>query len=67
MPDQYHVFVKPIEYGAVIKLCTILGESQYLQENMWEYFKLVDLCQTMILGSMEDEIMFNELSFLKSK
>ena len=31
MSDQYHVLVKPIEYGAVIKLWTILSESQYLQ------------------------------------
>jgi len=34
---------------------------------MSEYFKLVDLCQTMILGSVEDERMFSALSFLKSK
>ena len=58
---------KPIEYSAVIKLWTILGESQFLQENMSEYFKLVDLCQTMPLGSVEDERMFSALSFLKSK
>ena len=32
-----------------------------------EYFKLVDLCQTMILGSVEDERMFSALTFLKSK
>ena len=54
MSNQYHVLEKPIEYGAIIKLWTILGESQFLQENMSEYFKLVDLCQTMILGSVED-------------
>ena len=30
-------------------------------------FKLVDLCQTMILGSMEDERIFSAMSFLKSK
>ena len=34
---------------------------------MSEYFKLVDLCQTMILGSVEDERIFSALSFLKSK
>ena len=65
--DQYCVLEKPIEYGAVIKLWTNLGESQFLQENMSEYFKLVDLCQTMILGSVEDKRMFSALSFLKSK
>ena len=67
MSNQYHVLVKPIEYGAVIKLWTILDESQFLQENMSEYFKLVDLCQTMIFGLVEDERMFSALSFLNSK
>ena len=64
MSDQYLVSVKPIEYGAVIKLWTILGECHFLQENMSEYFKLVNLCQTIILGSMEVERMFSALSFL---
>jgi hypothetical protein len=45
----------------------ILGAIQYLQENILGYFKLADLCQTMILGSMEDARMFNALSFFKSK
>ena len=30
MLGQYHVLAKPIDYGTVIKLWTILGESQYL-------------------------------------
>ena len=34
---------------------------------MSEYIKLYELCQTMILGSVEDERVFNALSFLKSK
>ena len=34
MSDQYLVLVKPIKYGAVIKLWTILGGSKFLQENM---------------------------------
>ena len=34
---------------------------------MSEYFKLAVLCQTMILGSMENERMFSALPFLKSK
>ena len=67
MSDQYLVLAKPIEYGAIIKLWTISHESQFLQENMSKYFKLVDLCQTMILGSVEDERMFSALSFFKSK
>ena len=38
-----------------------------LRERMSEYFKLANLCQTMILGSMEDERMFSALAFLNSK
>jgi hypothetical protein len=34
---------------------------------MSEYLKLTDLCQTMILGSVEDERMFSALTLLKSK
>ena len=42
MLDQYLHFPKPIEYGTVIKLWASLGGIQFLQENMSEYFKLVD-------------------------
>jgi hypothetical protein len=67
MLAQYCGLEKPVEYGAITRLWTKLGESQYLQENMSEYFKLAYLCQTMILGSMEDERIFSSLLFLKSK
>ena len=66
MWNQYHVLDNPKECGAITRLWTTLGGSQYLQENISEYFKLVDLCQTMILGSVEDERMFSALPFLKS-
>jgi len=57
------------ENGAKTRLWTTLSASasQYLQENISKYFKLKDLCQTMILGSLEDERIFSALSFLKSK
>ena len=55
------------EYGAITRLWTKLSGSEILRQRMSEYFKLVDLCQTMILGSVEDERMFSALSFLKSK
>jgi hypothetical protein len=67
MWNQFRALENPLEYGAITRLWTILGASQYLQENISEYFKLADLCQTMILGSVEDERMFSALSFLKSK
>lgn len=67
MWEQFTKLDNPLECGAITRLWTILGASQYLQENISKYFKLADLCQTMILGSMEDERMFSALSFLKSK
>ena len=67
MWKQLCVLENPLEYGAIKRLWTILGASQYLQENIFEYFKLVDFCQTMILGSVEDERMFSALSFFEVK
>ena len=55
------------EYGAFTRLWTKLGGGEILWKRMSEYFKLVDLCQTMILGLVEDERMFSALTFLKSK
>ena len=55
------------EYGAITRLWTKLSGSEKLREKMSEYFKLANLCQTMILGLVEDESMFIALSFLKSK
>lgn len=67
MWKQYPFLENPNENGAITRLWNTLSASQYLQENISEYFKLADLCQTMILGSVEDERMFNALSFLNSK
>lgn len=50
--------------GARIILGTALSVFPYLQENTLEYFKLGYLCQTMILGSMEDERMFSAILLL---
>ena len=55
------------EYGAITRLWTKISGRKILQQIMSEYFKLADLCQTMILGSVEDERMFSALTFLKSK
>lgn len=67
MSKQFHVLDNPLEYGVITRLWTILGTRQYLHENILEYFKLENLCQTIIMGSVEDERMFSSLSFLKSK
>ena len=57
----------PHEEGSTTKLWTELKQSTLLSEEISEYFKLADLCQTMILGSVEDERVFSALGFLKSK
>ena len=57
----------PNEEGAVIKLWKNLGERNQLRESIPKYFKLTDLCLTMILGLVEDERVFSALGFLKSK
>lgn len=67
MWEQFSKLDNALEYGAITKLWTTLSGSEFLLQNMSEYFKLVDLCQTMILGSVEDERMFSALTFLKSK
>ena len=67
MWEQFFEMDNPLEYGAITRLWTKISGSEILQQTMLEYFKLTDLCQTMILGSVEDDRMFSALSFLKSK
>ena len=67
MREQYVVMENPNEEGAVIKIWKNLGERNQLREAIPEYFKLTNLCLTMILGSVEDERVFSTLGFLKSK
>ena len=57
----------PNEEGAVTKLWKTFGERNHVRESILEYFKLTDLCLTMILGLVEDERFFSTLGFLKSK
>jgi hypothetical protein len=37
-----------------------------LRDSISEYFKLTELCLTMILGLVEDERVFSALGFIKS-
>lgn len=57
----------PREEGSVTRLWKYIVENATLHVSMLEYLKLVDLCLTMILGSVEDERVFSALGFLKSK
>ena len=64
---KFYGLDNPLEYGAITRLWTKLSGSEILGQIMSKYFKLADLCQTMILGSVEDKRMFSAFSFLKSK
>ena len=65
--EQCDLIRNPREEGLVTKLWKKLAESEVLWESISKYFKLAELCLTMILGSMEDERVFSALGFLKSK
>lgn len=56
---QFPMLENPLEYGAITRLWTKFSGSIVLLQTMSEYFKLADLCQTMILGLVEDERMFS--------
>ncbi|MBO1695001.1 hypothetical protein, partial [Bacteroides uniformis] len=49
MWKKYPFLENPNENDAITRLWNTLSAIQYLQENISEYFKLADLCQTMIL------------------
>ena len=59
-------FENPFNPGAITRLWKRISQSEVLRTSISEYFKLSDLCQTMILGSVEDERVFSALGFLKS-
>ena len=66
MWEKFSLLDNQLEYCAITRLWTKLSGSEIKQQRMSGYSKLVDLCQTMILGSAEDERSFSALTFLKS-
>ena len=54
MMEQFGKLENPLSNGSITRLWTKLDRIDTLKEHMSEYFKLVDLCQTIILGSIED-------------
>ncbi|KAH7428771.1 hypothetical protein KP509_09G016700 [Ceratopteris richardii] len=64
---QQFDFVKdPSNSGAMTKLWKKLDISPFLKESMSEYFKVANLCLTMILGSVEDERLWSSLTFIRN-
>ena len=66
MREEYDLMENPNEEGVITKLWKNLGQRNLLRESIPEYFKLANLCLTMILGSVEDERVVSTLGFLKS-
>ena len=55
MKHQMENFENPFDPGAITRFWKRISQSEVLRTSISEYFKLADLCQTMILGSVEDE------------
>lgn len=67
MKQQLVNLENPFEPGSITRLWKRIDQSEALHIVIPEYLKLVYLCQTMILGSVEDERVFSALGILKSK
>ena len=63
MMEQFGKLEDPLSNGSITRLWTKLDRSDTLKEHLSQYFKLVDLCQTMILGSIDDERIFSLVFF----
>jgi hypothetical protein len=45
----------------------MLSSNQFIEHRLFERFKLIELSMAMVLGSVENERCFSNLSFVKSK
>ena len=61
MVGQFKELLNALEPGSIIRLWKKLYSSSMLQDSMSKYFNLYELSQTMILGFVEDERVFNAL------
>ncbi|KAH7405300.1 hypothetical protein KP509_15G064700 [Ceratopteris richardii] len=66
MWEQFDFVKDPSNLGAMTKLWKKLDISPFLKESMSEYFKVANLCITMILGSVEDERLWSSLTFIRN-
>ncbi|KAH7287328.1 hypothetical protein KP509_32G050200 [Ceratopteris richardii] len=66
MWKQFDFVKDPSNPGAMTKLWKKLDISPFLKESMLEYFKVGNLCFTMILGSVEDECLWSSLTFIRN-
>ncbi len=57
----------PLDWNLVIKLWQNFTSSQCLIMKIPEYFKVVNIVTTQVIGLVENEKCFSTLAFMKSK
>ncbi len=55
------------DYNPTTQLWERLVSSAIMSQWLLEWFKLVQLCMVMIIGNVEDERIFSNMSFMKNK
>jgi hypothetical protein len=58
---------KPVKTNPTSKLWGKLAENKHLKERISEFFKIAELAIVSVIGSVEDERTFSNLTFIKSK
>jgi len=57
----------PHNYKPMTRIWQLFESNTIFNHCILEWFILVKLCMVMVLGSVEDEHVFYNLSFVKSK
>ncbi len=55
------------DYNPITLLWERLASSEIVRQWLLKWFKLVQLCMVMIIGNVEDEKTFSNMSFMKNK
>jgi len=57
----------PHDCNPTTRLWERFASSAIVSQRLLEWFKLVQLCMVMIIGNVEDERTFSNMSFMKNK
>lgn len=60
-------FKNPFDTGSIMRLWKRMSRNEIFHNSILEFFKLVDLCQTIILGRWKMREFLVHWVFLKSK
>jgi len=68
MQNHCHVaLLPPHDCNPTTQLWEKFSSSVVLNDQILDWFNFVQLCMVMVLGSVEDEHTFSNLSFMKKK